>query len=166
MKRDISWHIKVETKWATFYRYFQMHSLKVKLLYYNSIQISLKFVPKCPIDFKSVLSLVMAWYRTDEKPLSFWTNIIWWASQLKHISITRPVNILRLKQNGCHFPDDILKWISLNENVWISMKNTLKFVPKDLINNIPALVQINCWCWAGNNPLPELMINKAGASES
>ena len=29
-----------------------------------------------------------------------------------------------------HFPDDIFKWISLNENVWISLKILLKFVPK------------------------------------
>ena len=34
-----------------------------------SIKISLKFVPKGPIDYKSALVQVMAWYRTDEKPL-------------------------------------------------------------------------------------------------
>ena len=32
--------------------------------------------------------------------------------------------------------------ISLNENVRISIKISLKFVPKGQINNIPALVQI------------------------
>ena len=31
------------------------------------------------------------------------------------------------------------------ENVWISIKISLKFVPKDPINNIPALVQIMAW---------------------
>ena len=36
--------------------------------------------------------------------------------------------------------DDIFKWIFLNENVWISIKISLKFVLKGLINNIPALV--------------------------
>ena len=55
------------------------------------------------------------------------------------------VNTLRLKQNGRHFPDDIFKCIFLNENVWISLKISLKFVPMDRINNIPALVQIMAW---------------------
>ena len=34
-----------------------------------SITISLKFVPDGPIDYKSALVQVMAWHRTDEKPL-------------------------------------------------------------------------------------------------
>ena len=51
-------------------------------------------------------------------------------------------NILRARQNGHHFPDDIFKCIFLNENVWILVKISLKFVPKGPINNIPALVQI------------------------
>ena len=42
--------------------------------------------------------------------------------------------------NGHHFPDDIFKWIFLNENVWISINISLKFVLKGPINNIPALV--------------------------
>ena len=41
-----------------------------------------------------------------------------------------------------NFPDDIFKWIFLNENIWISIKNSFKFVPKGLIANIPALIQI------------------------
>ena len=36
--------------------------------------------------------------------------------------------------------DDIFKWIFLNENVWISIEFSLKFVPKGPINNNPALV--------------------------
>ena len=52
------------------------------------------------------------------------------------------VNTLRLRQNGRRdFPDDIFKCIFLNENVWISIKISLKFVPKDPINNIPALIR-------------------------
>ena len=52
------------------------------------------------------------------------------------------VNTLRLRQNGRHFTDNILKCIFLNENIWISLKISLKFVPEVQINNIPALVQI------------------------
>ena len=51
-------------------------------------------------------------------------------------------NTLGPSQNGRHFADGIFKRIFLNENVWISIKISLKFVPKGPINNIPALVQI------------------------
>ena len=51
-------------------------------------------------------------------------------------------NTLRPRQNGRHFADDTFKRIFMNENVWISTNISLKFVPKGLINNIPALVQI------------------------
>ena len=61
-------------------------------------------------------------------------------------------NTLRPRQNGGHFPDDILKWIFLNENVLISIKISLNFVPEGLIYNIPALGQIMAWCWPGGKP--------------
>ena len=66
-------------------------------------------------------------------------------------------NPLRPRQNGRHFPDDIFKWIFLNENVWISNKISLKFVPTGPINNIPALVQIMAWLRSGEKPLSEPM---------
>ena len=59
-------------------------------------------------------------------------------------------NTLRLRGNGRHFPDDIFKWISLYENVWISIKIPLNFIPKGLINNSPALVLIMAWHWPGD----------------
>ena len=68
------------------------------------------------------------------------------------------VNTLRLRQNGRHFPDNIFKWIFLNENVWILIKISLKFVPKGRINNIPALVEIMAWRRPGNKPLSEPMM--------
>ena len=61
-------------------------------------------------------------------------------------------DILKLRQNGRHFSDNILKCIFLYENVWISIKIPLKFVPKGPNNNIPALVQIMAWCQPGNKP--------------
>ena len=67
-------------------------------------------------------------------------------------------NTLRPKQNGCHFPDDSFKWIFLNENVWISIEVSLKFVSKGPINNIPALVQIMAWRRPGAKPLSEPMM--------
>ena len=43
----------------------------------------------------------------------------------------------------------------LNENVWITIKNSLKFVPKGPISNNPALVQIMARSRPGNEPLSE-----------
>ena len=61
-------------------------------------------------------------------------------------------------QNGRHFPDNIFKCIFLNENIWIPINISLKFVPKGLIKNIPALVQIMAWRRPGNKPLSEPMM--------
>ena len=48
----------------------------------------------------------------------------------------------------------------MNENIWISIKISLKFVPKGPINNIPALVQIMAWRRTGDKPLSEAMMDK------
>ena len=60
-------------------------------------------------------------------------------------------NALGPGQNGHHFADDIFKFIFLNENVWISFKISLNFVPKARIHNIPAFVQIMAWRRPGDN---------------
>ena len=67
-------------------------------------------------------------------------------------------NTLRPRQNGRYFPDDVFKCIFLNENIWISIKISLKFVPKGPINNILALVQIMACRRPGDKPLSELML--------
>ena len=46
----------------------------------------------------------------------------------------------------------------MNENVRISINISLKFVPKGLINNIPALIQIMAWRRPGDKPLSEPMV--------
>ena len=71
------------------------------------------------------------------------------------ITMCNKINTLRPRQNGCHFADDILKCIFLNENVWIPIKISLKSAPKGPINNIPALVQIMAWRRPGDKPLSE-----------
>ena len=45
------------------------------------------------------------------------------------------INTLRPRQNGRRFADDTFKCIFLNENVRISIKISLKFIPKGPINN-------------------------------
>ena len=68
------------------------------------------------------------------------------------------VNPLRPRQNRRHFADDIFKSIFLNENVWIPIKISMKFVSKGPINKIPALVQIMAWRRPGDKPLSEPMM--------
>ena len=63
-------------------------------------------------------------------------------------------------QNGRHFADDIVKRIFLNENIWISNKISLKYVPWGEIDNMAALVQIMAWRRPGTKPLSESMMNK------
>ena len=50
------------------------------------------------------------------------------------------------------------KRIFLNENVRLSIKISLKFVPKGPINKIPALLQIMAWRRPGDKPLSEPMM--------
>ena len=69
------------------------------------------------------------------------------------------INTLRPRQNGRHFADDILNRIFVNENVRVSTKFSLKFIPKGPINNIPALVQIMAWRRLGDKPLSEPMMD-------
>ena len=64
-------------------------------------------------------------------------------------------NTLRPRQNGRHFADDTFNRIFVNENVRISIKFPLTFVPKGPINNIPALVQIMAWRRPGDKSLSE-----------
>ena len=71
------------------------------------------------------------------------------------INIWQIINTLRPRQNGRHLPDDIFKWIFLNENVWISIDIPLTFVPRGPVNNIPTLVQVMAWRRPGDKPLSE-----------
>ena len=75
-----------------------------------------------------------------------------------NIALGHRVNSLRPRKNGRLFADDTFKRIFLNENITILTKNSLKFVPKGLINNIPALVLIMAWRRPGDKPLSEPML--------
>ena len=74
------------------------------------------------------------------------------------------INTLKPRQNGRHFADDIFKCIFLNENVWILIEISLKFIPNGPINNIAALVQIMAWRRSGDKPWSEPMMIKVYAS--
>ena len=91
-----------------------------------------------------------------------WRNFLGWS--LTTAGTVEPhynewsLNTLRRRQDGRHFSDDILKYIFLNENIWIAINISLSFVPKGPIDNIPALVQIMAWRRSGDKPLSEPMM--------
>ena len=66
-----------------------------------------------------------------------------------------PNYTLRPRQNGRRFADDTLKRAFLNENIRVSIKISMKFVPNGRIYNNPALVQIMAWRGSGEKPLSE-----------
>ena len=77
---------------------------------------------------------------------------------LDGVFITKYFNSLRSRRDRRHFADDIFKCVFLNENGWISLRISLKFVPTVRINNIPSLVQIMAWRRPGDKPLSEPMV--------
>ena len=87
----------------------------------------------------------------------------WRLSTMEHLKSMvislQTLNSLRPRQNGRHFADDFFKRIFLNENVWISIKISLRFVPKGPIYNIPAFVQIMAWRRPSDKPLSETMMD-------
>ena len=95
----------------------------------------------------------MAWHQPGGKPLPKAMT-----SQLTDWIGLDLFNTLRPRQNGRYFADDTFKHVFMNENVRISINISLKFVPKGLINNIPALVQIMAWRGPGDKPLSEPML--------
>ena len=76
----------------------------------------------------------------------------------RRCSLLPALNTLEPRQNGRQFPEDIFKCIFQNENVWISLDISLKFVPKVQINIMPVLVQIIAWRRPGDKPLSEPIV--------
>ena len=101
-----------------------------------------------------VLWLQFHWSLFLKVYLTLWFRYWFGAEQLP----SHYFNTLRPRQNGRLFADDTFKRIFLNETVIISIKISLKFVPKGLFNNIPALVLIMAWRRPGDKPLSEPMM--------
>ena len=93
--------------------------------------------------------------RYQDLGIGFWWNNKQYVSRM---STNLRFNNLRPRQNGRHIAYNIFKCILLNENFWIPIKISLKFVPQGPINNIPALVKIMAWRRPGDKPLSEPMM--------
>ena len=107
-------------------------------------------VPNSPRQQLTVI--YMNWTETNDPHLYKWHHNTYLMADASR-SNPGSLNTLRPRQNGRHFPDDNFKYIFFNENVWSSIKISLKFVRKGPINNIPALVQIMAWRRPGDKPL-------------
>ena len=65
------------------------------------------------------------------------------------------LNTMRPRKNGRHYADDIFKYIFFIEHLWLSIRFSLKFVPKVPIDNKPALIQTMAWRLTWDKPLSE-----------
>ena len=122
------------------------------------ITISLKFVPKRPINNIPELFQIMAWRRIGDKPLSETMLTQFTDAYMRHhpgaLSLT-------------HLPRDKMAVISQttfsNTFSWMKMyvlQFLWSFVPKRPINNIPELFQIMAWRRIGDKPLYEPMLTQ------
>ena len=156
--------------------HFSSNIFKFVFLYENFyllIQISLQFVAMRSVNNKATMFQMMAWHcihvyeSLGLNELKTCLNIKWSENPLKKLldlletclSWTMGLALdLRPRQNGHHFTDNTFKCIFVKENVRISIKISLKFVPKSRIDNIPALFQIMAWRRPGDKPLSEAMM--------
>ena len=81
------------------------------------------------------MSTILAKFQSETMQLDASANddfpVCGWSSADTVLTLHRLVqlNTLRVRPNGHHFPDDIFNCIFLDENAWISIKISLKFVP-------------------------------------
>ena len=97
-----------------------------------SIQISLKFVPKGPINIIAALGQIMAWRRVGDKPLSEPMMV----RLLTHICVTRPQWVKSI----------IFKFIIKNSSSETQYEIGLRWMPENLTNEKSTLVQVMTWC--------------------
>ena len=83
-----------------------------------------------------------------------------WSTDQQFWSVIGSINSSPPGQNGRHFADNLFKCIFVNEKFCISIRISLKFVPKGPINNKSALVQVMAWRQTSDKPLPEPMMTQ------
>ena len=127
------------------YMSFMISSIPIRVWYHQHIEAETKWPPFC----RQPIQVHFSWMKMHEFSIKFHWNLFL-RVQLTHWDQAR--------QNGRRLPDDIFKCIFINKNVSISIKISLKFVPKGPIDNIPALVQIMAWRLPGDKSLCEPMI--------
>ena len=108
---------------------------------------------------------ITATKQSTTKPCAYFLGytVYWTQNDMKYVShsIILPNLIYQHIEAGTKwtpFRRRHFNRISLNENVWIPIKISLKFVPKGPMKNTPALIQIMTWRRSGDKPLSEPMM--------
>ena len=144
------------------YQFYKCFFVRFSVVTYND-HLEL-FGEICP-ELSQLTGLFCDWYLVQVHWFSIRLPIYWfcihaWYKGLMVMACKGrfSINSLRPRLNTHPFAVDVFKCNFLNENVWIPIKISLKFVPKGPINNIPALVQITAWRRQGDKPLSEPMM--------
>ena len=146
-------HIIVN-EWAYLWEY-TLYPLHVEL-FYGSKKKCLQFLSILKIDMLEVLETFHKKSR-GLYVLRSQCHVSWWPGD----ALTKCIGSLNSSppgENGCHFADNILKCIFLNEKFCIWIRISLKFISKGPIDNNWALFQVMAWCQIGDKPLPEPML--------
>ena len=136
------------------------------------LKISLKFVPKGPINNIPALVQIMAWHRPGDKSLSEpimvkssalvcatllqWVKgwkVIWFKFLLPNdytFNTVVPVYEFQTFSDELFIMKGFLFWF---EFCWI-------LFPVDTIDNMSVLAQLMAWHWTGDKPLPKPMMTK------
>ena len=101
--------------------------------------------------------MVLVWIWTKTYTLTYVDEmyvLLIWTQHMRQFTgwVISSVNTLKPRRDGRLFPD-ILEWIFLNEIIWISIKLSLKFIPRGPINNMPASFPIMACHRPGDKPL-------------
>ena len=91
--------------------------------------------------------VISSWYTQNQLTLYFEASILF----LGHLNTLRP------RQNGCRFAD-IFKRIFFNENVWISIKISLKFVPINMLVGSLTHICVTRPHWVNSTFLRDCML--------
>ena len=113
-----------------------------------SINISLKFIPKGPLDNMSALVQIMAWWW---KGSSHYLNQ-WWLNLMMHIRVTQPQWVTSLAPGL----SGIFSWLTISELwtlLWKILIKSDRWLPNSMISMPVPLMQIQPSQWTGLNQL-------------
>ena len=96
------------------------------------------------------------WIKTAKEVWITMLHITTYSENIYQINIfINAFNTLRPRQMAAISETTFFNCIFLNEDIWISINISLRFVSKVRINNVLTLVQIMAWCRPGVKPLSE-----------
>ena len=104
------------------------------------------------------------WWNHDKIVLLIETNMVIPSHstscyQMNFVAV-EGLKLIYLDGMAANLADDIFKCSFMNEKFFISIRISLKFVPRGAIDNRSALVQVMAWHPKGDKSLPEPMLTK------